>query len=122
MKKSQKQAIAVGAGVAALTAAAAGVYFMTGKNSKNRKKVASWAKNMQRDVVRELGKAGKVSQATYNKAVDSVAKGYKGMKNVSLSELAMTAAELKSHWDLIRDEMNQAGQTVKRIAPKTVKS
>lgn len=122
MKKSQKQALVVGGGVAALAAAATAVYFMTGKNAKNRKKVAKWAKDMQKDVVKELGKASRVSQATYNKAVDTVVKGYKNVKNADLSELALAAAELKSHWDAIRGEMNAAGQTVKRITPKSVKS
>lgn len=122
MKKSQKQALAIGGGVAALAAAATAVYFMTGKNAKNRKKVSKWARDMQKDVVKELEKAGRVSQATYNKAVDTVVKGYKNVKNANLSELALAAAELKSHWDLIRDEMGAAGQTIKRIAPKSVKS
>ncbi len=80
MKKSQKQAIAIGAGVAALAAAATGVYFMTGKNAKNRKKVAKWMGDMQKDVVQELNKAGKASQAVYNKTVDTVAKNYAGLK------------------------------------------
>nr|MDQ3018641.1 hypothetical protein [bacterium] len=66
MKKSQKQALAVGAGLAGLAAAATGVYFMTGKHAKNRKKVSKWAEDMQKEVVNELGKAGKTSQAVYN--------------------------------------------------------
>ncbi len=122
MKKSQKQALAIGGGIAALAAAATAVYFTTGKNAKNRKKISKWTKDMKKDVVKELGKAGKVSQASYNKAIDTVAKNYRNVKNMDLSELAMAAAELKSNWDVIRDEMSAAGTTVKRIAPKSVKS
>ena len=122
MKKGQKQALAIGAGVAALAAAATGVYFMTGKHAKNRKKVAKWVGDMQKDVVAELNKAGKASQAVYNKTIDTVAKNYKGLKNVSATELALAATELKSSWDLIKSQMDNAATSVRRVVPKSVKS
>lgn len=122
MKTSQKQGLAVAGGLAALAAAATGVYFMTGKNAKNRKKVAKWMGDMQKDVVSELSKAGKASQATYNKAIDVVAKNYVGLKNISAGELANAAAELKSSWDTIKAEMDGAVTTVKRVAPKSIQS
>jgi hypothetical protein len=122
MKKSQKKALAVGAGVAALAAAAAGVYFLTGKNAKNRKKVAKWAAEMQKDVVKELKKARQNSQAAYNKVVDSVARNYKAAKKVSGPELAVVAADLKSSWNTIRKEMDSVGKTVRRITPKAARS
>lgn len=122
MKKSQKKAIAVGAGMAALAAAAAGVYMMTGKNAKNRKKVAAWAGNMQKDVLRELKKVKKGSQSAYNQAVDAVAKNYKAARKISAPELAAAAAELKGHWNTIRQELEGASRTVRRIKPKARKS
>lgn len=122
MKKSQKQALGISAGVAALAAAATAVYFMTGKNAKNRKKVAKWAQDMRKDVVRELKKANQASQNAYHKAIDVAAKNYRGLKNIDKRELAIAVAELKKHWDLIRSEMAAAGRTVKRITPKAVKS
>jgi hypothetical protein len=122
MKKSQKQALAVGAGLAAVAAAAAGVYMMTGKNAKNRKKVAKWVGNMQEDIITELNKAGKASKATYNKVVDTAVKNYEGLKNVSASELAVAAAELKGSWDLIKSQMEVAGNSVRRVVPKSVRS
>ena len=122
MKKSQKKAVAVGAGIAALAAAAAGVYFMTGKNAKNRKKVSAWAGKMQKDVVRELNKAQKASRDNYHKIVDQVAKNYKGLKNVSPAELALVAAQMKGHWASIQSEMKDAAKTVRRVVPKAVKS
>lgn len=122
MKKSQKQGLAVAGGVAALAAAATAVYFMTGKNAKNRKKVAKWANDMRNDVVKELGKASKVSQATYNKAVDTVTKNYKTLKKINTAEVALAASELKKSWDAISSEMEAAVKTVRHIAPKSVKS
>ncbi|QQS22697.1 hypothetical protein IPM19_03640 [bacterium] len=124
MKKSQKKAVAVGAGLAAVAAAAAGVYFLTGKNAKNRKKLAKWAGDMQNDVVRELNKAGKHTKASYHKVVDTVAKNYKGIKNVSTAELAEAAAELKGHWESISKEVGNAAKVVKKALPakKAVKA
>ncbi len=122
MKKNQKRALEVGAGIAAVAAAAAGVYFMTGKNAKNRKKVAKWASNFQEDVILDLNKAGKATKATYNKIVDSAAKNYKGLKNVSATELAAMASELKSSWDTISAELSTASQSVRKAIPKVAKA
>jgi hypothetical protein len=122
MKKSQKKALAVGAGVAAVAAAAAGAYMLTGKNAKNRKKVAKWAGDMKDDVVKQLDKAGKVSKATYNKIIDTTAKNYKGLKNVSAEELAMVAGELKDSWGMISDGMSAATKTVRKVVPTASKS
>ncbi len=122
MKKTQKKALAVGAGLAAVAAAAAGVYMFTGKNAKNRKKVSKWVGDMQKDVVTELNKAGKATKATYSKVVDTVSKNYKGLKNVSTEELAMVAAELKNSWDHISEELGNASKTVKRVVPKAAKT
>ncbi len=122
MKKSEKQGLVVAGGLAALAAAATGVYFMTGKHAKNRKKAAKWLGDMQNDVVNELGKAGKASQATYDKVIDTVAKNYSGLKNVSTTELAVAAAELKSNWDAIKSQMDGAITTVRRVSPTSVRT
>lgn len=122
MKKAQKQAIAVGAGLAAVAAAAVGAYYLTGKNAGNRKKIAKWAKDMQKDVANELGKAAKITKTSYNKIVDQVAKRYEDVKSVSAPELGALALDLKRHWDVINAEMSAAGQNIRRVVPKTVKS
>ena len=122
MKKSQKKALAVGAGLAAVAAAAAGVYMMTGKNAKNRKKVAKWATDLEKDVVGELHKAGKATKATYSKIVDTAAANYKGLKNVSTQDLAIVANELKSSWDVINAELQSAKKTVNKVVPKAAKN
>ena len=121
MKKTQKKALAVGAGIAGLAAAAAGVYMLTGKNAKNRKKLGKWVNNMQDEIVDELNKAGKITKSTYHKVIDTAAKNYKGLKNVSAGELALVAAELKSNWDTISAELQAASKSVQRAAPKTAR-
>ncbi len=120
MKKTQKQALAVGAGLAAVAAAATGVYMLTGKNAKNRKKVGKWVNDFQDDIVKELNKAGKVTKATYNKVIDTATKQYAGLKNIKAVELASVAAELKGHWDNISSELQAASSNVRRAVPKSV--
>lgn len=122
MKKSQKQALAVGAGLAAIAAAATGVYMMTGKNAKNRKKVSKWVGDVQSDIVKQLNKAGKVSKQAYNKVVDTAMKNYKGVKNISADELALVASDLKSSWDAISKEVTSASKIVRKVVPKAAKN
>jgi hypothetical protein len=123
MKKSQKKAVAVGAGVAALAAAAAGAYFFTGKRGvKNRKKVSTWTANAKRDVMKEMGKMKKVSKDTYNKTVDTVLANYKNVKNIDKKELATVTNELKGHWNAIAGEVEKARKQVARVLPKVKKT
>lgn len=123
MKKSQKKAVAVGAGVAALAAAAAGAYFFTGKRGvKNRKKVSSWTAKAKRDVMSEMGKMKKVSKDTYNKTVDTVLANYKSVKSIDKKELADVTNELKAHWNAIAGEVEKARKQVARVLPKVKKS
>jgi vacuolar-type H+-ATPase subunit I/STV1 len=122
MKKAQKKAVALGAGVAAVAAAATAAYFLTGKNAKNRAKLAKWAKDMQTDVVKEIKKAGNLTKSSYVKTVDEVAKKYKQLKKANAPELAKLATELKNHWDAINREVVAATKEVKRIIPKSAKS
>jgi hypothetical protein len=118
MKKSQKQAVAVGAGVAALAAAAAGAYFFTGKKgAKNRKAVSTWTTKAKRDVMAEMANMEKVTKQAYNKTVDTVLANYKDVKNVNKGELLAMAAELKGHWDAISSEVDKARKEVVRVLP-----
>lgn len=122
MNKSQKNtAAAVGGGLAALAAAAAGVYFFAGKQGeKHRKTAAKWAKNAKDDLMKELKSLEKVTKANYNKAVDTVTKQYKGLKDVDPKELQALALELKNHWDSIALEIEAAGNKVAAKATKAV--
>jgi len=121
MKKSQKQAIAIGAG-AALAAAAAGIYFFGGKRgAKNRKKVSAWAEKAKREALAELRKVKTVSKQSYNKTVDEVMKRYKQAKRLDPAELTALASELKSHWNSISKELGKAGSKIRRVARKPAK-
>lgn len=102
MKTSKKVGLGVGLAAAA-AAAAAGAYFLYGKNgAKNRRMVKSWMLKARADVMDKMEKLEHVSEARYREIVDTVLKGYKGMRNVSPAELAAAAAELKGHWSSIQ--------------------
>ncbi len=118
---SNKQ-IAIGVGVATLAAAAAGVYFMTGKHSKNRKKVATWATSVKKEVVKDLEKVGKVSKSAYDKSVDTVIKGYEGAKNIDQADLMELAGELKAGWDSVKTQLEEAGKKVAKTVQTTKKA
>lgn len=118
MKKSQKQALAIGAGVAALAAAAAGTYFFTGKNgAKNRAKVAAWTDKAKKEVVKQIKGMEKVTKANYNKVVDTVLTQYDGLKNIDKSEILGVARELKSHWDSISKQLGAPKKATVKKAP-----
>lgn len=122
-KKKTNKALAVGAGVAALAATAAGIYMMTGeRGKKNRKKAAKWVDNIQDDIISELGKVKNITQSTYHKAVDTAVKNYKGLKNVSTPELTAIAKELKGSWNMISAELDKASKTIKKAVPKAAKN
>ena len=119
MKKSQKKAVAVGATAAALAAAAAATYFFTGKRgAKNRKKVSTFAKSVQSDVVKQLKKVKNVSEKNYDVAVDQVLKRYSALKQVDKSEILAAAKELKSHWNTISKQLKPVVKPKKKAAKK----
>jgi len=119
MKKSQKQALAAGAGAAALAAAVAGVYFLTGKGgAKNRKKLATLADRVKRDVVREINVVGKTGKAAYNEALATVNKRYKRLKNADPKELAAAVKELQGYWGMISRQVGTPKKVTKRAVKK----
>jgi hypothetical protein len=102
MKKSQKQALAIGVGAAALAAAATGVYFLTGKRgAKTRRQVSAWADKAKREVIKELKQLKKIDSGNYQQVIDKVTKRYKKLGKVDTKELAAVAKELKGRWAAI---------------------
>lgn len=125
-KTSTNTKIAVGTGLAALAAAAAGAYFLYGSKdgAKKRKQIKSWGLKLKADVLEKLENLEDVSEDTYMKIVDEATKGYKAVKNVDAAELAQVAMELKKHWKSIKRDItpkkviSAAKKTVKKVAAK----
>ena len=120
MKKVTKKKLVIGAGIAAVAAAAAGAYFLTStkKGKKVSQKIAGWVGKAEKEVVAEMKKLKDVSQKTYEKAVDEVAKRYKTAKNIDAKDVAEFSKDLKSHWKGIQKEIEKKITPKKSVAKK----
>ena len=118
------------AGLAALAAAAAGVYFLYGSKdaAKTRKQVKSWSLKMKAEILEKIEKLKDIDQKVYQDIVDQASKKYAALKGVEVAEVAAVSKELSSHWRAINKkitpEVKKAKKTVKKVvadAKKTVK-
>lgn len=96
------KAIVVGAGVAAMSAAA---YLLMGpEGKKNRKKISGWAVKMKGEMIEKFEQMKEVTEPMYHKVVDEISAKYAKTKGVTKEEIDETVAELKKHWKaLARD-------------------
>ena len=120
MKKNNKnnigKAIAVGAGIAALTAAG---YFFLGPNGKqNRKTARGWMIKMKGEVIEQMEKAKNLTKSSYSDMVDRIAKKY--LSSADKAEVVKLAKELKSHWKYISDKVAPKAEE-KSLLKKTKK-
>ncbi|OHA81464.1 MAG: hypothetical protein A2675_03255 [Candidatus Yonathbacteria bacterium RIFCSPHIGHO2_01_FULL_51_10] len=100
-------------GIAAVAAAAAaGGYFLYGKDgAKNRKKVRGWMLKAKGEILEKVEKLKDVSEEEYAKAIDVVAAKYRAVKSIDPAEVEAMVKELKGHWKNIK----------KTVAPKATK-
>jgi len=99
---SAKQVIGIGAGIAALTAAAYVLFGPEGK--KNRKAIRSWSVKMKGEIIEKFENAKELTEPVYHQIIDSVQAKYAKLKNVDQAELAETIAQMKKHWNLMKKE------------------
>ncbi len=109
-KKSGVGATSVVLGLASLTAAAVGAYYLYGHKdaSKNRGKVKSWMLKAKGEVLEQLENVQDVSESTYMSAVDAVAKKYNELKTIDPAELGSFIEEMRGHWTGIRSTLKNA--------------
>lgn len=106
MSKNHK--VAVGMGLAALMAAAAGAAFLFGteEGAKKREKIKSWMFKMRADIMDKLEEAkGELDETAYGRVIDEVADKYAGLKNIDLKVLKSVATDLKKHWKTIKKQI-----------------
>lgn len=112
----------IGLSLGALAAAAAGTYFLFGKNAKvvkARKQVKSWSLKLKGDVLEKLENVENITEDGYYKIIDDVSKGYKAIKTIDGLELMESVNDLKKHWkDIKKDIMPK--KVVKKVAKKAV--
>jgi len=102
MKKNTKKVIgiaAVGAGIAAASAAA---YVLFGPDAKkNKKAIKGWAVKMKGEIIERLENAKELTEPVYNKVIDEVSKKYAKAKKVDAKEIEAIVKDIKKHWKAI---------------------
>ncbi len=96
MKKTGKL---IGAGIGLAAIAAAGAYFLYGKNgAKNRSKISGWTLKMKGEVLEKIESMRTIDRETYLRMVDKVAGRYAKLDTIGTSELQHLTVELKNAW------------------------
>lgn len=115
--------VAIGAGLAALAAAAAGTYFLYGsKNAaKNRKQVKAWTLKAKGEVLEQLETLKAVDEEIYRRIVKEVAARYKTLKKLDAADVLEFANELNSHWKEIAKKIHASTRTAKKVAKRVSK-
>ncbi len=112
-----KVAGAAGIGLAALTAAAVGTYFLYGKGgAQRRKKVQGWMLKARGEILERLEGLKQVNQAAYNRVIDEVGNRYRRLKNVDPAEVTEMMRELKGHWRNIYRQLSATGPMRKPVS------
>lgn len=108
-----KTVIGIGAGVAALSAAA---YVLFGPNGKkNRKIIRGWSVKMKGEIIEKFENAKELTEPVYHQIIDSVQEKYAKLKNVDQEELISVVNEIKKHWKSIKKEaMGKKTKTSKK--------
>ena len=100
-------AMAVGASVAALSAAAYVLFGPEGK--KNRKAIRSWTVKMKSEIIEQFEKAKDITEPVYHEIVDKAQAKYAKLKDVDQEELAAAIADIKKHWKtMMKDSKGKA--------------
>ncbi len=117
--------VAVGAGVVALAAAS---YFFFGPEGKNnRDKLQGWMIKMKGEIIEKMEGAEEMTEAAYERIVDTVAAKYAKAGKISEQEIRIFANLLKQQWKGIVKSHNKtvavkkAAKTVASAAKKEVK-
>lgn len=112
-KEAGNHKIALGVGIAAAVATAAGAYFLYGssKGPARRKVLKTWVVKMKGDIMEEVEKMQDISEEVYHSAVDKISAKYAQIKNIDAEELASVVKRLKGHW---KDIKKEAEATIKK--------
>lgn len=112
---SGKTIVGIGAGVAAITAAA---YILFGPNgAKNRKIVRGWAVKMKGEIIEKFENAKELTEPVYHEIIDNVEAKYAKLKNVDKEELTKVVGDIKKHWKALKKEA--VGKKPKTVTKKT---
>ncbi len=113
---SAKTVIGIGAGVAALSAAAYILFGPDGK--KNRKAIKSWSVKMKGEIIEKFEKAKELTEPVYHQIIENAQAKYSKLKDVDPKELESEISEMKKHWKMIQKEA--CGKKTKKSSTKKV--
>lgn len=121
---SDSQKLGLGVGLTAAAVAAAGTFFLYGSKSasKNRKAVKSWMLKAKAEVLEGLETAQQMSQADYDRLIDTVGMAYAGVQAASKTDINAFKKEMKEHWQKIAKSAAPKKKVAKKAAAKTVKT
>lgn len=111
---SAKTVVGIGAGVAAITAAAYVLFGPQGK--KNRKIIRGWSVKMKGEIIEKFENAKELTEPIYHEIIDNVQAKYAKLKNVDQAELVNVANEIKKHWKALKKEAS--GKKTKTVKKK----
>jgi len=97
-----KTILGIGAGVAALSAAAYVLFGPEGK--KNRKIIKGWSVKMKGEIIEKFENVKELTEPVYNEIIDNVQAKYAKLKNVDQEELTKVVGEIKKHWKALKKE------------------
>ncbi len=103
-KKGGSKKVAIGASIAALTAAAVAYLLVGPQGEKNRKILKGWVIKMKGDIVEKLENVKDITEPVFNRIVDEVAAKYQKIKNISPADLEDAVAEIKRQWKVLAKE------------------
>lgn len=104
VKKGGSKKVAIGAGIAALTAAAIAYLLVGPQGKKNRKILRGWVIKMKGDIVEKLENVKDITEPVFNRIVDEVAGKYQKIKNISPADLEEAVKEIKRQWKILAKE------------------
>ncbi|MDQ3076034.1 MAG: hypothetical protein M3Q34_02805 [bacterium] len=119
-KNNVGKVLAVGAGVAALSAAAYVLFGPEGKN--NRKKIQGWAVKMKGEIIERMEESKELTESVYNQIVDEVSAKYAVAKGVTKEEVQSVVGELRKHWKMLVRDTKPKVQGAKKKAVAKVKA
>lgn len=120
-KKTNKggigESLAVGVGVAAVSAAA---YLLFGpEGQKNRKKIKGWSIKMKGEMIEKFEEAKEVTEPIYNKIVDEISEKYSKVKGIEREDIDEVVADVKKSWKmLMKDAKKGIKKPIKKVLNK----
>ncbi len=115
--------VAIGAGIAAVAAASAGIYFLYGTKgaAKRRRQVKAWSIKARGEVLERLEKLSDINEKIYHQIVKEVAEQYQKAKRLDANDVKEFMGELKSHWKDIAKDIKAYTTKAQRAIKKTLK-